>query len=108
MGRVLQDQSVYIDTVNRNAQGYLGSVRNSTNPSEALFCSSSGNSLGKNGYGYAYDGRTTLACNTADPTMIGIIHSVAGDGGVYFAADANGQCTFVWAFNASYMPPKKP
>jgi len=104
-----QDQSVYIDSVNRNAQGYFGSVRNSASLSEALYCSSSASfpSGSRNGYCYAYDGTKSLACNTGDPQLIQVIQSLAGDGGVYFASDANGQCTFVWGFNASYMPPKK-
>jgi hypothetical protein len=105
-----QDQSVYIDTVNRNAQGYLGSVRNSTIPNEYIFCSVSTSSSGsKNGYCIATDGRNYLSCNTNDAAMMSTIAALDGDGGIYFAADASGlcTCTFLWTFKSSYIPPKK-
>jgi hypothetical protein len=102
--------TVSIDSVNRTAFGAFGSVRNSANAVEFMYCYA---------YHYASGSSTavcsarnsagvTLTCSSTSAPIVAAADSLSGDSQLYFQADASGNCVFVRTLNSSQYPPKAP
>lgn len=102
--------TVTIDSVNRTAFGAFGSVRNSSNAVEYMYCYA---------YHYASSSPTAvcaarnaagvvLTCSSSVASIVAASDSLSGDSQLYFQADASGNCTFVRTLNSTQYPPKAP
>jgi hypothetical protein len=100
--------TVTINTSSHYAQGYLGSVRNSTNRVEFIDC-----------YRYAYwtgysdlwctatdSSGNSVSCSTETPELIQAASAISGDSFVAFDWDDGGECTEIDVDNGSYTAPK--
>jgi hypothetical protein len=99
------NEQVHLSTSGHFAYGALGYTRNTSNSVEYIYCQVySYNSGSPRAYAYcgAKDSSSnTYSCISSDPAIVSAAGAVSGDSYVYFAGDANGNCTFVEAENAS-------
>lgn len=101
---------VSIDTVNRNASGTLGNVRNSADNTQHIGCSVSLTSSGlssmfcsaRNAAG------TIVSCSSNLASFVALVQSIKQDSQVYFSWDTSGTCTYLYVAEYSYNAPKIP
>lgn len=91
----------------RWAEGTLGTVRNSSNPSEWISCYITGSGVGCG----AFDGRNHLSCHHAKSrsnytSMLAAVQALDGDSLVQFKANSDGSCGELWVTDGSYFEPK--
>jgi hypothetical protein len=105
-----QPVSIYIDPSYRFANGDLGYVRNTSDSTQFIGCSSYA-WKGSPTYAYCYAvdlSGTYVACIAADPATVRVVSALSSDTYLYFSWDANGYCTFIWSDNQSAVAPKLP
>jgi hypothetical protein len=87
--------------------GSLAGVHNSPHPYSYILCQYSAYAWQPpTAYCIANDGQQFFSCFTMEPTLTDAIGRLDGDDRVYFGADANGECTFVWVSSTSWQVPK--
>ncbi len=98
-----------------NASGSLATARSSGDPSQYIGCgmwaqrSFPGISIYCYAQNTAPDGSTrSLYCYTSDPGVVQSFYAIKADSRIQFQVDANGACTGLSVWNASYEPVKVP
>ena len=84
--------------------GALGSVRNSDDQTQSLYCKD----YGASAYCYAKDASgNSASCTTSDSTHLSVIRGWKDSGYIYIRYDENGTCTRVETINGSPYEPKQ-
>jgi hypothetical protein len=84
--------------------GCLGSVRNSSDNMQFIFCEDSGNSAlvyARNSVGIA------RGCHTTNPTHLAVIRGMDDSSCIYARYNRGGQCTYIRVTNSSVAEPKE-
>jgi hypothetical protein len=98
---------VVIDTVNRKAEGAIGSARNSADTVQYLGCSVSATTTGTSIQCVARNAAgTQVQCNTSSPNLINAALSIQTDNYLRFDWDATGACTAITLHKYSFYEPK--
>ncbi|RKG83187.1 hypothetical protein D7W79_00665 [Corallococcus exercitus] len=99
-------QPIYVDNVNRAFSGSMGSVRNSSDTTQSLYCSSSsagyGSCIATNASG------VSVSCLTTNANLLAVIRSVNSDSYVQVTYDSTGNCTSILVGTGSNHEPKQP
>jgi hypothetical protein len=100
--------NVTADPVNRFANGAIGSVRNSADASQYIYCYAT-HATSANAFCVARDiAGTAVSCFTTDPNKVALVSAMTSYSYIYFSFDTSGTCTQLLVENASYYPPMVP
>jgi hypothetical protein len=104
-----QTSAIYIDSVNRVAQGSLADTRNDQTPSSwvRIAVEATTTYVSANVH-FKIPDKDVVGCFTSNPGMIQALATATNDALVTVYWDANGQCTSVLIHNSSYNSPKTP
>ena len=101
-------QPLVLDTVGRTANGALGTVYNSTETVSYIGCNVQATAAGATMFCSARDAAGLIGtCSSSNPAMVQVAASLHGEGVIYVAWDASGNCTTVRAAAYSLYEPKK-
>jgi len=99
--------NVVVSTAGGYAYGSIGTVRNSGDTTQTLYCSFYGS--GSSAYCFARDSAGTGAsCSTTDSTLIQSLRGLNSDSYLRFHFDGSGNCTQFYIVTGSMYEPKSP
>ncbi len=102
---------VVIDATQRYAFGSMAAARNSSDPYQAIGCvvfGRPGNASIQCQARDANDNYATCMIAPPPPEMLAALQTLTSEALIYFAWDANGQCSDMFVTLFSYHPPKLP
>jgi hypothetical protein len=100
--------NVTADPVSRFANGAMGSVRNSADNVQMMYCYAT-HATSAAAFCVARDVvGTTVSCFTTDPNKVALVSAMTSYSYVFFTFDTSGTCTQLLVENASYYPPMVP
>lgn len=102
---------VSIDTVARKAHGAFGSVRNSADLNQQMYCYIDAFVGSMNLYCRAINNavpRVDVSCTSTNATLIGNVQKLSTDADLTFTWDTSGHCTSVLIDRSSKWELKKP
>lgn len=100
---------VTIDSVGRTAYGAQGSARNTADTVQRIYCRTFASTGGESVSCFATNNASPavyVSCSTTNLTLVRSAQSVSDDAYIYFAWNANGQCTAIDVLKGSHLPPK--
>jgi hypothetical protein len=103
-----QTSAIYIDTVNRVAQGSLADTRNDQTSSSWVRIAVDATTTYLSANVHFNTPNAYVGCFTNNPGMIQALATATNDALLTVYWDANGQCTSVLIHNSSYNSPKTP
>jgi hypothetical protein len=102
---------IVVNPILRVASGGFGTVRNSLDSSEYIYCTVTGTAAGLLGQCVAHDASPIslpVSCTTTNANLIGAMQELPPDAYVAFAWNAVASCTSIQIINGSRLELKKP
>ncbi|RKH12516.1 hypothetical protein D7V97_08205 [Corallococcus sp. CA053C] len=102
--------NVVVSTVNRTAEGSMGSARNSTDATQRIYCRTfADNTAGETMRCFAVDtAGTYVSCYSTAPALIRSVQSAGDESYIAFTWDASGICQSFDVLKGSHLAPKNP
>jgi len=98
---------VYVDNVNRYANGGIGYARNTSNAVEYIGCAISQNSGSQSMSCSARNAAgTAVSCYSSDAAFVAAARTLGIDEYISFSANSSGTCTSLYVEHYSYNQPK--